>query len=108
MPEKLLTSSEAARRLGISEQELARIVQAGQLKAIRLGGELVRFHPDDVDTWRPPSTPTLPRAPDRPTPPASPASAWERLWDFFYAYDFYLFAVGLVAVIVAFILVMQH
>lgn len=108
MPEKLLTSAEAARRLGISERELDRLVQGGELSALRLGGELVRFHPDDVDAWRPSATATPPRDPVRPKPASGPVPWWERVWDFFYVYDFYLFALGVVAMIVAFMIVLQR
>lgn len=102
MADKLLTSAEVARQLGISESEVARLVTQAKLKAIRLGPEVLRFHPEDVAAWQ-----AAERRPRRPPPPRSPVpgsrplSAWERMRDLLYAYDFYLVAALLIGAILA-------
>ena len=99
MSEKLLTPAEAARRLGVAEAEVARLTARGALKALRLGDGVLRFHPEDVAAWQA----------RRPAPPA-PRSAlsWERIGDFLYAYDFYLFTAFFFGAMGAFVLTMPR
>jgi len=120
--EKLLTAADVAQRLGLSEAEVAQLAERGELRALRLGGELLRFHPDDVAAWqathhrRAASPPSLVPAgsPGRQRSAARPSSAvvgpepwWERWGDFLYAYDFYLVAALLIGAIIALIVTMQ-
>lgn len=126
MVEKLLTAAEVARRLGISEEEVAHRVQQGRLRAIRLGEGILRFHPEDVAASEAAgvaahpavATTTLPPAPSEPkslrhgvaestTTAHGPVPWWERLWDFLYAYDFYFLALLLIGAIIAVIVTTQ-
>ena len=47
---KLLTVAELADLLSINQLTVRRMVNRGQLTAVRLG-RAVRFHPDDVDAF---------------------------------------------------------
>ena len=60
---KLLTAAEAARRLGLSEGDVTELVERGELQALWIGGEVLRFHPDDLAAWRPRSKPAESSAP---------------------------------------------
>lgn len=66
---KLLTAAETARRLGLSEHEVARLVVRGELPALWIGGEVLRFHPDDVAAWRPRQVPQNAAQPSAPRSP---------------------------------------
>lgn len=89
MVEKLLTISEVANRLRLPEAEVQQLVAAGRLKALRLGGELLRFHPDDVAKFHE----------SRLAIRDVPSSRRERLRDLFYTYDFYLVAALLIGIL---------
>jgi excisionase family DNA binding protein len=52
MPEKLLTISEAARYLHISEDEIKRLVDVGEIPAYRIGGSFLRFRKEHLDAIR--------------------------------------------------------
>ncbi|OGX38829.1 MAG: hypothetical protein A3C53_06990 [Omnitrophica WOR_2 bacterium RIFCSPHIGHO2_02_FULL_68_15] len=81
---KLLTVEDAAHRLGLSEDEVAELVAQGELKALWIGGEVLRFHPDDVAAWRPRPAMSRSERPRRPPvrsrvvtvqgPPAEPSA----------------------------------
>jgi excisionase family DNA binding protein len=48
MSKQLLTRSEVAQRLGVSERTAQRMTSSGLLRPVRLG-RLVRFHVDDIE-----------------------------------------------------------
>ena len=48
--EKLWTTSEVAAFLGIEETEVERLVQDGKLTGYKLGGQFLRFRPDQVES----------------------------------------------------------
>ena len=52
MPEKLLTIAEAARYLNISEDEIKRLVDVGEIPAYRIGGSFLRFRKEHLDAIR--------------------------------------------------------
>ncbi|MBI4313293.1 MAG: helix-turn-helix domain-containing protein [Candidatus Omnitrophica bacterium] len=100
MSEKLLTTVEVARQLNVPESEVERLAREGQLKGLWIGGELLRFHPDDVGRWQSQSR-------EAPSPSCSKRprfSVLERLRDLLYTYDFYVLAVLLVAAMVGLII----
>ena len=114
MPDKLLTVAETAHRLGVNEAEVHRLVHSGALKALRLGGELLRFHPDDLAAYQARAKGRLVATRHNTADltevsrPSRVAAAWDRCWEFVYTYDFYLLAFALVAVILAVIVLMQR
>jgi len=48
----LISTAEAARRLGVSPNTIRNYVANGQLTAIRVGPKLLKFDADEVDSLR--------------------------------------------------------
>ena len=85
--EKLWTTAEVARFLGIAESDVDALVREGKLTGYKLGGQFLRFRPDQVKTLK---AVVSPRPHGTPTAEALPESWQERLRDTLYYYDFYL------------------
>jgi len=102
MPEKLLTINETSRLLGISDQEVKRLVKRGELPAYWVGGRFLRFRKDQIEaiqneilTKGSMGNPekTMPKQFKRPPQErAYSESLADRLSDFFYFNDFYVIA----------------
>ena len=96
--EKLWTTAEVAKYLGVSEEEVEQLVLEGQLTGYRLGGEFLRFRPDQVTALkallggrRQKASPLTAEKPMSPARPAVGGMSWqERVRDFLYFYDFYI------------------
>lgn len=52
MPEKLFTIKEAASHLGVSEEEVKRLVDIGEIPAYKIGGSFLRFRREQLDAIR--------------------------------------------------------
>jgi len=52
MPEKLLTIGEVAGYLKMSEEEVKRLVDIGEIPAYRIGGSFLRFRKEQIDAIR--------------------------------------------------------
>jgi len=52
MPEKLLTIAEVAKYLKVSEDEVKRLVDAGEIPAYRIGDTFLRFRKEQLDAVR--------------------------------------------------------
>ena len=52
MPEKLLTIAEVAKYLGVSEEEVKRLVDTGEIPAYRIGDTFLRFRREQIDAIR--------------------------------------------------------
>jgi excisionase family DNA binding protein len=52
MPEKLLTIAEVAEYLKVSEEEVKRLVDVGELPAYRIGDTFLRFRKEQLDAVR--------------------------------------------------------
>lgn len=52
MPEKLLSIKEVAEYLKISEEEVKRLVDTGEIPAYRIGGSFLRFRKEQIDAIR--------------------------------------------------------
>jgi excisionase family DNA binding protein len=48
---RLLSYREVAEICGVSRRTIQRAVHEGKLRALRLGPRMVRFHPDEIQTW---------------------------------------------------------
>ena len=92
---KFLTSKEAADYLGISEDELQKMVQRGKMPAYKIGGIYTRFALDDLNLYRR-------KAPDRASQRQMVGVA-DRVKDFFYFNDFYIYSGLTIIVILYFI-----
>ena len=110
MPEKLLTTQEAASYLNITEEEVVKLSQKGELPAYSIGGAFLRFRREQLDAIRkeilPRKTQTALReaAPKRASAfyrveESSPESFSDALADFFYFKDFYIISAAIVAIL---------
>lgn len=85
--EKLWTTAEAAKFLGIGEGDVEQLVQEGKLTGYKLGGQFLRFRPEQVKSVKSKLGGQTFTPPDA----QAPARMWkERVRDFIYFYDFYI------------------
>ncbi len=83
MPEKLLTAEEASGLLGISEEDIKKMVKKGELPAYQIGGRFLRFRREQLEAIRNGiTTNSLERTPAQPS--------IDKFLDFLYFNDFYI------------------
>ena len=98
--EKLWTTAEVAKCLGIPEADVEGLVQQGRLTGYKLGGQFLRFRPDQVQTLKR-TVPVKSSA----APNGSGPDPWRAsLGDFLYFYDFYLVSALCLAVVVVYLI----
>lgn len=90
--EKLWTTVEVAQYLGVTEADVEQLVHEGRLTGYKLGGQFLRFRPDQVTRLR---GAVKPRAQGAAAAAAALPTWKERLSDFLYFNDFYLLSGGL-------------
>ena len=99
--QKLWTTNEVAQFLGITEADVEQLVQQGKLTGYKLGGQFLRFRPEQVETLK--STIAVPSNPGKPV--WRQHDAWpQHARDFFYFYDFYLISACCLAVLVIYLI----
>jgi len=125
MPEKLLTIREVAEHLKVSEEEVKRLVDIGEIPAYRIGGSFLRFRKEQLDAIRSEideveevETHKAGPPPAKPVKPAKPTHTYtdlerdikrkepitrqydytfaEKVKDFFYFNDFYIISFAIV------------
>ena len=84
--EKLLTVRDVSLILGITEREVIDLAERGSIPAYKVGGVYLRFKPDQIEEFRKTFSPVEDKN------KISSYSFKERLVDFLYFNDFYLFA----------------
>ncbi len=100
--QKLWTPAEVARYLGLTEAQVEQLVREGKLTGYKLGGQLLRFLPDQVKELK---IGVEPR-PRGAHPALNHAPSWQaRVRDFFYFYDFYLLSFLLLAGLVLYLVI---
>ena len=100
--EKLWTTQEVARFLGVEEVDVEQLMRDGKLTAYKLGGQFVRFQPAQVKALQ--GTLRLRRTGGK--RPAAGGEPWvARVRDALYFYDFYLVSATLLAVLLVYLLV---
>jgi excisionase family DNA binding protein len=87
--EKLLTVREVSILLNISEKEVMDLAQAGLIPAYKVGGVFLRFKKEQIQEYRKSSFSSSVKNKE---PPEKPDSLKERIDDFIYFYDFYIFS----------------
>ena len=100
--EKLWTTTEAAKHLGMSEADVEQLVRQGRLTGYKLGGQFLRFRPDQVEALKE-ALRLRPSIPKRRDP--RQRSWWVSARDFLYLYDFYLVSVACLALLVVYLIV---
>ena len=122
MPEKLLTIREVAEHLKVSEDEVKRLVDIGEIPAYRIGGSFLRFRKEQLDAIRSEIDEVEEQEPEKAKPvldkrgrPTHPYTDLERdikrkepiarqydytfaekVRDFFYFNDFYIFSFAII------------
>ena len=99
--EKLWTVAEVARHLGLDEATVEGLVREGRLTGYQLGGQYLRFRPDQVKALR--GTVTRSAGGSSPSE-ASPAGWFQRTREFFYFYDFYIVSAVLLAALMVYLM----
>lgn len=99
MPEKLLTIEEVSALMSISEEELTRLVEKGELPAYKVGGRFLRFRKEQIEAIQ--NEIAAKKSGRAPKPPpkahlkldhnaAYEQSPMDSFSDFFYFNDFYI------------------
>ena len=130
MPEHLLNIKEVAEYLGVSEEEVKRLVDIGEIPAYKIGDSFLRFRKEQVDAVKQEISDVEKKDPNRvevkldakghqthtytqiekdirlKTPAARryDYSIAEKMSDFFYYNDFYIFSGIIIAVLLLIIL----
>lgn len=105
--EKLWTTAEVAQYLGLEEPDVEQLVRQGKLTGYKLGGQFLRFRPDQVEALKREIRggalqvgPTVGGTASAPT-----ESWWPRMRDALYFYDFYLASAALLLIVVLYLLI---
>lgn len=93
--EKLLTIRDVSLILGISEKEVIDLAESQTIPAYRIGGVYLRFKPQQVEDYR-----QKHKQPVDKNKLSRKSSSLEKIKDFLYFNDFYIFSVLIVAVII--------
>ena len=94
--EKLWTTGEVARFLGITEVDVEELVRQGKLTGYKLGGQFLRFRPDQVEALK---AALRFRPMTRAIATPGPSGVRHQIREFVYFYDFYLVSASLLAVL---------
>lgn len=98
MTEKLLNLREVSRYLGISEEDLRKLVDSGEMPAYRLGGTVLRFRKDQVDQVVARGMPKVSK-PEEEAQSSFSYNRTERLKDFLYFNDFYIISAIIIIIL---------
>ena len=103
MAEKLLNVKEVCQYLDLSEAELRKLVDKGEIPAYRLGGTILRFRKDQIDQIKAQGVPKLSELEEEALSTIADSRA-ERLSDFLYFNDFYIISaiISIVLLIIIF------
>ena len=99
--EKLWTTTEVASYLGITEVDVEQLVRTGVLTGYKLGGEFLRFRPDQVAALKG----NVKFRPSASKSALTLKESWARqLRDFAYFYDFYIISALLLGVLLVYLI----
>jgi excisionase family DNA binding protein len=99
--ERLWTTAEVARCLGINEADVEGLVRQGKLTGYRLGGQFLRFRPDQVEMLKG----KVKFQPNAITPAVPRKDGWlHHVQEFVYFYDFYLVSATFLALLVIYLI----
>ncbi|MFH1442154.1 MAG: helix-turn-helix domain-containing protein [Candidatus Omnitrophota bacterium] len=93
--EKLLTIRDVSLFLGISEKEVIDLAESQAIPAYRIGGVYLRFKPQQIEAYRQKHKQVIDK-----NKLSQKSSSLEKIKDFFYFNDFYIFSVLIIVVIV--------
>ena len=110
MPQKLLSLSDTAKLLGMSQEEVEGLVQKGHIETYRIGGAYLRFKQDQVEDLKKrlqKVNPETERAGKWKMPDDTAAddpSLSDKLKDFWYFNNFYIISTAIIVTLVILIL----
>lgn len=93
--EKLLSINEAAEHLGLSPEEVRKLVDKGEIPAYQIGGVFLRFKKSQIDAVKK----DIFSARQPSLPPDEDYSFREKLKDFLYFNDFYIISLIIILII---------
>lgn len=99
--EKLWTTAEVARYLGIAEVDVEQLVREGKLTGYKLGGQFLRFRPNQVEELKGAIRFRQPGKTRKAS--ARAVTPWGLFKEFFYYYDFYVVSALLLAVLIVYL-----
>jgi excisionase family DNA binding protein len=119
MPEKLLNIKDVAKYLNVSEEEVKRLVDIGEVPAYRIGGSFLRFRKEQIDAIQTDVSDIEKEKPEEvrvssahpyselereikrkePVTRQYDYTSVERIRDFFYFYDFYILSFVLIGIL---------
>ena len=100
--EKLWTTAEVARYLGIDEGDVEQLVREGKLTGYKLGGKFLRFTPSQVEALK--GTIRIEPAAGQTALRDAGSGGVHSLQEFLYFYDFYVISAALLAVLVIYLI----
>lgn len=94
--ERLLTVRDVSSLLGVSEKEVLDLAESGKLPAYKVGGVYLRFKREQLESYRKShTTPLLHKSREKEN-----YTLREKLSDFLYFNDFYIFSVVAIVLII--------
>ncbi len=93
MKEKLLTIREVAQYLGVTEKQVVDLSEKGIIPAYKVGGVYLRFKKEQLDIIKDNIKPTEKE-------PQVEYSFGDKISDFFYYNDFYIFSILVVSILI--------
>jgi excisionase family DNA binding protein len=94
--EKLLTVREVAQMLKLTEKEVIDLAQEGKIPAYKVAGEYLRFKPQEIEEFKKKNFEFILSKPK--------VSIKEKIIDFFYFNDFYIFSFLIIIILLIIIL----
>ena len=98
MSEKLLNLKEVSHYLGISQEDLRKLVDKGEIPAYRLGGTILRFRKDQIDRVKAKGIPKIDNS-DEEALAVAGYSRFEKWKDFLYFNDFYIISAIIIVIL---------
>ena len=99
--QKLWTVAEVARHLGLQDIDVEQLVKEGKLIGYKLGGQFIRFRPDQVMALK---TELRFRPNTGRVAVKTSEGLYQRIREFIYFYDFYVLSVVLLAVLIVYLI----
>ncbi|MBI2093987.1 MAG: helix-turn-helix domain-containing protein [Candidatus Omnitrophica bacterium] len=99
--EKLWTTAEVAKYLEVQEVDVEQLVKQGKLTGYKLGGQFLRFRPEQVEGLKG----TIQFRPNSAMPHRGKRSWISQLTDLVYIYDFYIVSAALLIIVVIYLVV---
>lgn len=102
MSEKLLNVKEVCQYLGLSEEDLRKLVDRGEIPAYRLGGAILRFRKEQIDKIKVHGIPKIVKLDEEVLTGATESRA-DKIKDFLYFNDFYIISAIIIIILLVII-----